>query len=153
MKAWSRAFNKKHNMMFISRYRKISFKIYESTISPILRFLHIRKLDPIGWIKIANNKTREIKHGKKGTGSININCNWTDVNPVECSDIHRFRILSYDIECISGDGKFPQPQRDDDKVIQIGMTYNYLGESECYEKIILCLGDTDDIPGAKVICY
>jgi DNA polymerase elongation subunit (family B) len=62
-------------------------------------------------------------------------------------------ILSFDIECNSGDGKFPQATRDDDKVIQIGMTYSYLGDTECFKKVVLCLGDTSDIKGSDVICY
>lgn len=153
MKAYARAFEKKHTMLYISRHRRIAFKLYESNINPILRFLHIQNIDPIGWCKISKGKFKEFQYNhRKGTTDININCNWQDVVRVECSDIHKFKVLSFDIECMSEDGKFPQ-NRDGDKIIQIGMTYSYLGEVECFKKVILCLKKTAAVDGAEVKCF
>lgn len=154
MKAYANAFQKKHSMLFISRHRKVTFKCYESNIHPILRFLHIKNIDPIGWCKIYKKDFKQFKYNQRhGTTDININCDWKSIHRVECNDILKFVILSFDIECNSGDGKFPQAIRDDDKVIQIGMTYSYLGESECFKNVILCLGDTSNITDSEVICY
>ena len=154
MLAYARAFEKKHIMLYISRHRKIIFKLYESNIHPILRFLHIQNLDPIGWVKIAKSKLKKFDYNhRRGTTNINICCNWKDVIRLECSDIHKFKILSFDIECTSEDGKFPQSYRDGDKIIQIGMTYSRLGESECFKKIILCLDDTSKVEDAEVYTY
>ncbi|VBB18008.1 DNA polymerase family B elongation subunit [Yasminevirus sp. GU-2018] len=153
MRAYARAFEMKHALPYISRQRKISFKLYESNINPILRFLHIRNIDPIGWCKIPQNKFKPFGEGhRKGTTDINVNCIWKDVERVECNDIHKFKILSFDIECTSEDGKFPQ-NRDGDKIIQIGMTYSYLGDPECFKQVILCLKKTAPIPGAEVRCF
>lgn len=153
MKAYARAFEKRHVMTYISRHRRITFKLYESNINPILRFLHIQNIDPIGWCKVNKEKFREFQYNhRKGTTDININCHWKDVMRVECTDIHKFKVLSFDIECMSEDGKFPQ-NRDGDKIIQIGMTYSYLGEVECFKKVILCLKKTAMIPGADVKCF
>ena len=154
MKAYARAFQNKHIMSYISRHRKVSFKLYESNIHPILRFLHIKNIDPVGWCRIYKKDFKQFKYNhNKGTTDININCNWKSLERLECSDIHKFIILSFDIECNSCDGNFPQAYRDDDKVIQIGMTYSYLGDTECFKKVVLCLGDTSDIKGCDVICY
>ncbi|MCJ7636747.1 MAG: hypothetical protein MUO21_04590, partial [Nitrososphaeraceae archaeon] len=57
------------------------------------------------------------------------------------------------IECTSGDGSFPQPNRDEDKVIQIGTTFSRYGESECFYKHIVTLGSCDPIEGADVESY
>ena len=153
MRSYARAFEKKHTMIYISRHRRITFKLYESNINPILRFLHIRNIDPIGWCKVPKEKFKNFEYNhRRGTTDININCNWDAVTRVECSDIHKFKILGYDIECVSEDGKFPH-NRDGDKIIQIGMTYSYLGEDECFKKVILCLTKTAPIQDAEVKCY
>jgi DNA polymerase elongation subunit (family B) len=153
MKAYARAFEKKHTMTYISRYRRIGFKLYESNMNPILRFLHIRNIDPVGWCKIPKSKFKPFEYNfRKGDTDYNICCGWDDVDRLECTDIHKFKILSFDIECVSEDGKFPQ-NRDGDKVIQIGMTYSYLGETECFKQVILCLKKTSAIPGAEVRCF
>jgi DNA polymerase elongation subunit (family B) len=153
LKAYTRVFEKKHTMPYISRHIKVTFKLYESNLTPILRFLHIQNIDPIGWCKITKDKFKSFKYNhRKGTTNININCNWQDVQRLECSEIHKISILSFDIECLSEDGKFPH-NRDGDKVIQIGMTYSYLGEPDCYKKVVLCLKKTDPIPGIEVKVY
>lgn len=153
MRAYARAFEMKHAMPYIERQRKINFKLYESNMNPILRFLHVRNVDPIGWCKIPQDKFRPFKEEhRRGATDINVNCNWNDVHRVECSDIHKFKVLAFDIECVSEDGKFPQ-NRDGDKIIQIGMTYSNLGDPDCFKSVILCLKKTANIPGAEVKCY
>ena len=153
-RAWERAFSKKLSLPFISRERKIKLQLYESNIHPILRFMHIQNIDPIGWITVPKESIKPLgSNHRHGTTDISIGSLWRNVKRYESEDIHKFKILSFDLECTSGDGKFPQPEREEDKIIQIGMTYSYLGETECFKKIVLCLRKTSDIPGAEVICF
>lgn len=150
LKSYAYAFIQNHSLRYISRQRTINFKLYESNVNPIIRFLHIKNIDPIGWCKV--NKTKPFGDGLQGTSNININCDWNDVHRVECTDIHKFTILSFDIECISEDGKFPN-NRDGDNIIQIGMTYSYLGDPECFKQIILCLKQTSSLDESIVKYY
>ena len=153
MRAYARTFEIPQTLPYINKQRKVNFKLYESNMTPIIRFLHIQNLDPIGWCKIQKSKFRPFKSSqRKGQTDFVVNCNWKNVQRIECSDIHKFKILSYDIECTSEDGKFPQ-NRDGDEIIQIGMTYSTLGEPECYKKVILCLKDTHQIDDAIVKCF
>lgn len=153
MKAYANAFSRKHNLHYINKQRRVDFQLYESNLAPILRFMHIKTIDPIGWCKIPKEKFKEFRDDHRtGTTNINVNCNWTNIERVECPDLHKLKILSFDIECKSEDGKFPQ-NRDGDKIIQIGMTYSYMGEPECFKQVILCLKKTDPIPGAIVKCF
>ncbi len=154
MRAYARAFEKKHTMLYVSRHRKIAFKVYESNIHPILRFLHMQNLDPIGWCKISKDKFKQFEYNqRKGQTDININCHWKDVQPVVSNDIHKFKILSFDIECDSEDGKFPC-NREGDAIIQIGMTYSNLGDAECFKKVVLCLKQTANISNDCIVkCY
>lgn len=154
MRGYTWAFGGKFAMPYISRHRKVMFELYESNMNPILRFLHIRNLDPLGWCKIAKKDFIPFKVDQlHGTTDINVNCNWKAVDRVECSDIHKFKIVSFDIECVSEDGKFPQ-NRDGDNVIQIGMTYSWVGDPECFKKVMLCLKKTDKYSDDCIVkCY
>jgi DNA polymerase elongation subunit (family B) len=154
MSSYARAFERKHSLPYISRQRKITFKLYESNLQPILRFLHMQNVDPIGWCKISKEKYKDFEFNhRRGTTDINICCDWRDVTRHECTDMHKLKILCFDIECDSEDGRFPQWHREGDRVIQIGMTYSYLGEADCFKKVILCLKKTSSLEDGTVKCY
>ena len=137
--------------MFYSCLRQqTNFKVYESNIPPFLRMMHIKDLRAVGWISISNEDL-------EGYGSINPTCNdincktkWKKISKIDDNSIAKFTIASFDIECTSGDGSFPQPNRETDKVIQIGITMSKYSEADCYYKHILCLNETDDIEGVTV---
>ena len=62
MRAYSRVFQyKKHFIDFVTRGRNgIKFKIYESNITPILRFLHERNINAVGWVKIEKKNLKNL---------------------------------------------------------------------------------------------
>jgi len=131
--------------------KPIKLKVYESNIEPLMRLMHIRNLDAVGWVKI--NKKKYKTHKGPLPPSVcekNIECRWTELNRVDDRTIQKFDICAFDIECTSEDGSFPNPQRDGDKVIQIGLTFSKFGDDECYYKHILTLGETSDVEGATV---
>jgi DNA polymerase elongation subunit (family B) len=81
-----------------------ALKVYESNIDPMLRFFHLRDLQPCGWMKIVAEKTAE--EGDTFTAE------WTDVSPsvgpvVSAPFLHGF----WDIECYSHDKEFPVAQQ------------------------------------------
>ena len=145
---------KKHYIDFVSRGKNgIKFKIYESNITPILRFLHERNINAVGWVEINQKNLKKFKYENPALTDISYKTNWEYVHPVDDNNIHSFEILSFDLECKSCDGGFPQPHRPDDNIIQIGMTYSKLGNTECFRKIILCLKYTSPIEGVDVRCF
>ena len=130
----------------------ITLKLYESNLLPILRFAHCRNIDLAGLISLPEKKIKKTTY--KNTNSVhNLSINWKCVNKHDEYFIAELNILAFDIECISGDGSFPQPERDPDKVIQIGATLSKFGHSDCYEKHIVTLGTTDKIDGVNVYSY
>jgi DNA polymerase elongation subunit (family B) len=145
MKVCERACNKLYNIPLFKK--PIKLKVYESNILPILRFMHIRQLEAVGWISIPENKLKTIRP-KNTCCDLNYKTVWTNVNKVDDRSITKFIIAAYDIECDSEDGSFPQPERD--KVIQIGVTLSRFGEDDCYEKHLLALHKTSDIDGVNV---
>jgi DNA polymerase elongation subunit (family B) len=132
----------------------IQFKIYESNIDSYLRFMHINDLVSTGWVTINREKLKINKY-EKSTTNFSYIVNWKDVNPYTDKNlgIAPFVICSFDIECTSIDGNFPQADREGDQIIQIGATFNKYGSTEIYKKYIFVLGSCDDIPNCIVKCY
>lgn len=145
MGAYARAFKKK----IFFRGKKIKIKTYESNLLPMLRLMHIRKLNSVGWAKL--NKY-EI-YNTRSSCDVNIACRWSDLNYYDEMKNQKFTICSFDIECVSADGSFPDPTRITDKVIQIGATMSRYGEDECYYKHIITLKSCDPLEGIVVESY
>ncbi len=59
-----------------------------------------------------------------------------------------FKIMGYDIECVSCDHNFPRADRKTDKIIQIGITMYRYGSMNCYEQHLLTLGKCSKIKNA-----
>lgn len=150
MRKYSWIFNSKHKIFGLENNNWKHYQLYEANIPPMLRFLHIQNINACGWISVKKYS----KLPKRGYNTdISIETEWTDVNSVEDSAISKLKIASYDLECTSGDGSFPQATRDSDKIIQIGTTFSYNGEEECHFKHIITLGSCANIDGAEVESY
>lgn len=150
-KRYSYLLQKKIKIIKISN-KPYKYNIYESNIEPLLRCIHIRNLKSAGWISIDKYE----KIDEETNSDINISTKWTNLNRYENDSIAPFIILSYDLECTSQDGSFPQAERLKDKIIQIGSTfsrYGVKGEKICFYKNLITLGGCDKIEGVDVESY
>ena len=125
-----------------------SDKLYESNITPMLRFFHIRDLQPNGWISVNKHTTTE---NPQTRCQLEIDCNYKDICKVDKNEIAPLIIASFDIECTSIDGSFPDARRKGDEVIQIGTTFHRYGEKSCFYKNIITLKKCNKIEGVDVI--
>jgi len=132
--------------------KPIKLKLYESNIEPLLRYIHHRELKSVGWICIKKYDYFNTTNNPSNN-TISIYTDWKNLEYIEDNTIAKFTIASFDIECTSGDGKFPQPTRDEDKVIQIGTTFSEYGSDDCYYRHIITLGSCDKIDGIEVESY
>ena len=89
----------------LDRNDQCDSNLYESNIHPIIRFIHLQKINPCGWIKITNDKVYQASLFPQC--NIVITANYKDVSPIDKQDIHPFKIASFDIECDSSHGDFP----------------------------------------------
>jgi DNA polymerase elongation subunit (family B) len=128
------------------------YNIYESNIEPFLRCMHIQNLDAVGWVELKDGQYEKLENNDTCC-DINISCDYTALNRHEDRTIMPLVIASYDIECVSKDGSFPQPERDEDYIIQIGTTFSKFGETECYYKHIVTLGECKKLDGIDLECY
>jgi DNA polymerase elongation subunit (family B) len=128
------------------------YQRYESNIEPHIRFMHINNLSSCGWVSIDKSKMKEDKNYSNCDHSYRVN--WKDVKPSNNDDrMALFKIMGYDIECVSCDHNFPQADRKTDKIIQIGITMYRYGSMNCYEQHILTLKECAAIKDANVECY
>jgi DNA polymerase elongation subunit (family B) len=126
----------------------ILYKIYESNIDPYLRFIHSKDINSTGWIEIKNY---ELNTKDNSSCHHNIIVSYQNVSSYTYDNIAPFIIASFDIECISEDGQFPEPNKEGDKIIQIGTTF--FKNNKVLKRHIITLNSCDPIEGAIVESY
>jgi DNA polymerase elongation subunit (family B) len=147
-KSYERLLNKPILIRSIS-YKPYKYKLFESNIEPLLRCMHIKNINASGWIQI--DKYKSLKN--VSNCDINVSTEWTNLQFNDNNSIAPFKIASYDLECRSEDGSFPQATRENDQIIQIGTTFNIYGNNKCYYKHLITLGSCDKIEGITVESY
>jgi DNA polymerase elongation subunit (family B) len=89
------------------------YKMYESNIDPYIRFMHIKDIQPCGWIKIPVGKySMNADINTATTCQIDIECQWGATQPYETDKSSSFLVASFDIECMSHTGDFPVARKD-----------------------------------------
>jgi DNA polymerase delta subunit 1 len=138
---------RKVNSIFMYNNDFKQYHVYESNIDPVLRLMHRTGIQSTGWLDTGDTCVRS--HLAKT--DIDLWCNdWATLKPVERDDIAPFIVASFDIECNSSTGKFPDPNVPDDACFQIAISLCKFGSDEPYEKVCLCYKKTD---GPDVISF
>ena len=88
-------------------------KIYEANIDPMLRFFHATNISPSGWIQVSDY---EINDEGLEKADFNIKATVSDVEPKAILEAAPFKIISWDIECMSSHGDFPVAKKNYRKV-------------------------------------
>jgi len=93
--------------------KKPPLKIYEANIDPMLRFFHARDISPSGWIQVTDSEPND--EGLE-RADINIRATVADIEPKPILEAAPFKIISWDIECMSSHGDFPVAKKNYRKV-------------------------------------
>jgi len=88
----------------------LALKVYEANIDPMLRFFHIQNVSPAGWIHIDAGKWEETE-SDEATTAITASAEFEDIHPGAGGVVAPYLIGSWDIECFSSHGDFPQAQK------------------------------------------
>ena len=119
IKAFRSAIKIFQNIVNIPGYSAHKFKLYESNIDPFLRMIHIRDIEPTGWVRIPRDKYEVNRSILKTRCKIDVNCNWSSICPIKDREsIAPLTIASFDLECSSSHGDFPVANKDYRKVAQ-----------------------------------
>jgi len=132
-------------------YKKLKFKTYEANLPPMFRCFHNRNISGCAWVETSKYIQIKKESMKDSYCNIEINVKWKDLNAIKKDMNAPLRIASFDIECYSHDGQFPQANRKQDAIIQVGVTYTYLGQSEPYRQYIACLDKTEPFDEKTVL--
>ena len=107
------------------------FKLYESNIDPFLRLIHIRDIEPTGWVSIPKNKLEINSEVLQTRCKIDVNCHWTSISRYTHEAIAPLVVLSFDLECSSSHGDFPVASKDYRKLAQNILTKYGKCEENC----------------------
>lgn len=111
-------------------------KVYDAGLDPMLRFFHLRNLQPCGWV------TAEFENDEDEPS-----CDWESITACQKPPMASapFKINFWDIECYSESGDFPMATKGD-PIIQIGNVIVQQGKPT--KKVIFVLGDCDPVSNA-----
>lgn len=127
---------------------KCSFPLYESNLEPILRFIHIKDIQPSGWISVSDYKISDLKSSKT---QIEIDVDWQKINSLENFKNAPILQASFDIETYSHDGTFPDPSDKKNCIFQIATAYKKFTDSDFLIKHALCLNACSAIDKKDVV--
>ena len=122
--------------------------MYESNLDPILKFIHEKDIKTSGWVELSNYKKKKV--GYKVDYHLEVNKD--DIYSLNVDEVAPFVIASFDIECYSSSGEFPNPEKEC-PVIQIATKFQRCGESEAYRTHLVSLKSCNEIEGVEVDSY
>lgn len=137
-----------------------SFTFFESNVDIEMRFMIDTKIMGCCWLELPAGKWyRRNKFSKFPVQSrcqLEVDVSWEDFiahSPEEenWSDVARFRIHSFDIECAGRKGIFPEPNVD--PVIQIANVVRLHGEEDVLIRNVFTLNTCAPIGHAEVKCF
>ena len=131
---------------------------FESACDPLLKFFHVNKVDPVGWTHIDSPIPVT---GDEKTARPNVS-EWTvasfrdismSTDPDVLATVPPLVIASWDIECVSAKGGFPDGANPEDKLVTIGTVYMKYGESEPFKNTVHQLKSCDPVEGVEIHAY
>lgn len=124
------------------------FDTYEYKLHSILAFIIDTNINSANWNLVKNGEQLD---DSLTTTDWYYRSSYKNFSPIlEERNLPPIRVTSYDIECISADGTFPQPDRVGDKIVSICATTNIYGSETIVRTDVLSLGSTKSIEGANV---
>lgn len=135
--------------------RDAKWTTFESACDPLLKFFHITSIDPVGWTHIDNatRVTGDQQTARETVAEYTVG-SFRDVrmstDPGILATVPPLIIASWDIECVSAKGGFPDGSLPDDRLITIGTAYMRYGEQEPFKNIVHQLGTCDPVAGIEV---
>ena len=87
--------------------------LYESSVHPIIKFIHDTEIDPTGWVTCKIDPGKQL--AKRAFLLDEYTCVYdkknTNIRKLENTSLSRYVIASFDIECDSSHGDFPMAKK------------------------------------------
>ncbi len=148
------------NGIFVPGIGIRNFQTFESNVLFVLRCMVDATLVPLSWQSVTNFELRG-EDTKSSYCDYELDCSYKDVKTLDyktSGDIARFRILSFDIECLGYTESaergariyFPEAGREECRVIVIANTLTIFGDQQPIQKTAFVLGGCSEISGSIV---
>ena len=122
-------------MSVAEEIRGLTLCVCDSTLEPFIEYMNTNDITPCSWLEIPDN----CRLDNVGNKMITV-CKNNSIAPLV--------VASFDIECTSGDGSFPNPDKATDSIIMIASIFKRFTEDKPYLKHVVILGNvapsTDD---------
>ena len=119
----------------LNENKAYKYDLYESNIEPIIKFIHLTKINPTGWIKLPKNKYKIRKERTTHT-NYEVTIDWEQIQPLDKLDNAPINVAAFDIEADSSHGDFPIGLKNYQKLAQDFITlYNEFGITTKRNKI------------------
>lgn len=163
-------FNRLVSYSFAQRQLKRAFptRVAEERVGLSLKFRdYFRQRDGVeitacGWVGIRAPLSLGIEGGPS-LCDVEVACDVSQLAALPAINrLAPLLVASYDIECVSADGSFPDPEKPDDRVTVIGTTYRRVGTLPSREgapsidgtvRTSHVLGSCDPVKGCAVHCH
>nr|QBK87527.1 MAG: DNA polymerase elongation subunit family B [Marseillevirus LCMAC201] len=129
----------------------IHLKVHEQRANPILKLFAMRKIKPAGWIVAKRTTKKQLLEEYDDVFScadIEMVSGFSDISAAKgVSHVTNPLIVSYDIECVSGDATgntFPNASRRTDQIICISATVAYFKDEVTEWKTYSLVNEADD---------
>ena len=119
-------------------------------MDPIVRLQHVCGVHPASWVRLTRS---EVVSDDERRTRCDLEVRVTSYAFVRASPLTvtpPLVIASWDIECYSRTRGFPKATNPDDKVIQIGISFQRFGSTAPFRRVVVCLGPTSDVPGVDI---
>lgn len=127
--------------------KRARVRTYESGVDPLVRFFHVRGVKPAAWVRFDGAAVEADEPGEP----LRVRCDFRRAGPSPLTVRPPLVLASWDIEVYSASGNFPLAANPADRVIQIAVSLERYDTGET-RSVVLCLGDTSDVPGVEVVC-
>ena len=134
--SYALAKNQTSNYEYLPKDMRV--KVYESKIDPLLRFMHISGVKPVGWVTVpARAWIPAYTVANKTTCQHYAKCHFREVAAItdDSHGIAPLVIASFDIECTSSHGDFPVARKDYTRLameLETLWDYEHLGDQDEY---------------------
>lgn len=126
--------------------KRAKCRTFEAGVDPLVRFFHVRGVRPAAWMRL-DAAAVELD----SPAQLRVRCDYRRAGPSPLAVPPPLVFASWDIEVYSASGNFPLAANPADKVIQIAVTLERY-DTGASESVVLCLGDTADVPGVEIVC-
>jgi DNA polymerase elongation subunit (family B) len=123
------------------------YELFESNLDPILKFIHLTKIQPCGWVRIPKKSYQIISNDEKSAHTnFEITLDWDKIQPLDKVDAANINIAAFDIEADSSHGDFPIGIKNYQKLSQDLITfYNQSGVQTKRQKKHRLLTNSTDV--------